>query len=104
MTIGRAEDNDVSLRESLTVSRKHCLLSKTDLSWAITDLVCVFVGGFLVSNFILKKKHVQHHFEVRIVVLRLTVSTKLYFHCIHREAVMEFISTTAAFRLTPLKY
>ena len=103
MTIGRLEDNDVSLRESLTVSRKHCLMSKTDLGWAITDLVCV-LSGISSLKFYPQKQHVQHHFEVRIVVLRLTVSTKLYFNCIHREAVMEFISTTVAFRLTPLKY
>ena len=63
-----------------------------------------FCRGISSLKFYPKKQQVQHHFEVRIVVLRLTVSIKLYFNCIHREAVMEFISTTAAFRLTPLKY
>ena len=80
-----------------------------------------------------KTQQVQHNFEVRIIVtnglrlahvawayrecvfcfflfesidqiLRWHVSTNWYFNYFQREAVMVFISTAVAFRLTPIEY
>ncbi len=39
LTLGRAEDNDVPLSDSQTVSRRHAHLRKTTYGWTIEDLV-----------------------------------------------------------------